>query len=161
MRLPHAIRTVIVLVLVTWMPWCLCRWVPQGCGIAIVGGSESKEVTDRPSCCIAACCQAERVDAESDNDQAPETSEKKPCSGCPSACCAPKLSLVSPLPTVPLDTVGIDLPPTSVLAAHEAWLMTAAMASVEPTGPPRTPPGEGPGYGSGRLHLLQSSILRT
>jgi hypothetical protein len=155
MRLPHTIRTLIVLVLVAWMPWCLCRWVPQGCDIAPAAKTNDVDAASCESCCHA-CCDRTDADAEGSDTQRPA---RKACSGCPSACCAPKLSIAQPLPDVPCDLIGIDLPPPLDLDLLMVATIVAGPSRLDL--PVTHPPGEPHGSGSGRSHLLQASVLLT
>lgn len=162
MRLPRTLHTLLVLVLVTWMPWCLCRWVPQGCSVSRVGGESVASTDDVPSCCRQHGCDQGGDDGQINDSPGDGTTEREegPCSGCASPCCAPKLHLAAAMPDVPCDTIGVDLPPSLFVDAM-VFVQANGADSTEShpwTGPP---PGLGLGHGSGRLHLLQASILLT
>lgn len=148
MRFSRPYRMLIALVLVTWMPWCLCKWAPNACGAAHLAEAASS-ATD--SCCSHGCC-------EGSGDEAPATPADKPCNTCPSACCAPKFHVVHALPDVPCDDVGLVLP-IDLLPS----IIALSMVSDDGTAAhPEWPPGRPPGLPSdGRSVLLLSSVLRT
>ena len=161
MRLPPSIHAFVVLVLVTWMPWCLCRWVPQGCEVAAPGTAAMAANDSCGGDSGGSCCCSQDEDGTKDGDHGP--AGRPPCSGCPSACCAAKLHLVQPTPTIPVDTIGVDLPPTLVALDLLAFSGVDALRSPLPGQPPggREPPDRPIGFGGWRSHLLQASTLRT
>lgn len=136
----------IVLVLVTWMPWCICKWAPNACGMAHTGTA----VADADDCCSHSCCSGASDGDESDSEQG----SSNPCGNCPSACCAPKLHVAQAMPPVPCDLVGLLLPPSLLVECLDEAALATPIAAVATESPPGRPP-------DGRSILLQSSILRT
>jgi hypothetical protein len=150
----------IALVLAAWMPWCLCAWAPNVCGAAHLATDSSVDASAETSCCHQGCCSR----SSDESTPAPTTD---PCESCPSACCAPKHHLAYEIPTIPCDTIGLDLPIDQWPAAFRCPASAALAASdARCAWPPGAPPGRAtaapPGLPpDGRAVLLRSSVLRT